>query len=266
MNWRSRSVRAITVRNHPTKREGSPTMKQILITLTALLAPLSALHGADQAAPRGTVPGVTVSQGQFQSAIYLAHARAGRPGRGGGFRRSAAAGSSIRSSWTRWARPTCWRTGWAGRWPTPTTTVEFPAAGTYRVWVRTKDWVAPWKAPGAPGRFQVLVNGKPLDTTFGTEGRRVALAGRRQRGASPSGACALALHDLTGFEGRCDAILFATRSGSSRRPIAIRRWRRFAASCSACRSSRSRRASSIWSSSAAASPAPARRCRRRGWG
>src|SRR5689334_19752147 len=40
----------------------------------------------------------------------------------------------------------------------------------YRVWVRTRDWVAPWKAPGAPGRFQVLVNGKPLKTIFGTEG------------------------------------------------------------------------------------------------
>src|SRR4051794_9324792 len=35
--------------------------------------------------------------------------------------------------------------------------VGIPAAGEYRVWVRTRDWVAPWKAPGAPGRFQVLV-------------------------------------------------------------------------------------------------------------
>ncbi|MEM7391385.1 MAG: NADH-dependent oxidoreductase, partial [Verrucomicrobiota bacterium] len=34
------------------------------------------------------------------------------------------------------------------------TTVHFPKTGTYRLWVRTKDWVAPWKAPGAPGRFQ----------------------------------------------------------------------------------------------------------------
>ena len=28
------------------------------------------------------------------------------------------------------------------------TTAKFPVAGTYRVWVRTRDWVAPWKAPG----------------------------------------------------------------------------------------------------------------------
>src|ERR1022692_194121 len=45
------------------------------------------------------------------------------------------------------------------------TTVQFPAAGKYRVWVRTRDWVAPWKAPGAPGRFKLLVNGKPLSMT-----------------------------------------------------------------------------------------------------
>jgi hypothetical protein len=42
-------------------------------------------------------------------------------------------------------------------------------SGTYRVWVRTRDWVAVWKAPGTPGKFQLLVNGKPLGTTFGTE-------------------------------------------------------------------------------------------------
>ena len=35
-----------------------------------------------------------------------------------------------------------------------TTIVQFPRVGTYRVWVRTKDWVAPWKAPGTPGNFR----------------------------------------------------------------------------------------------------------------
>src|SRR3982750_4427148 len=43
--------------------------------------------------------------------------------------------------------------------------VSFPIAGDYRVWVRTRDWVAPWKAPGAPGRFQLLINGQPLAAT-----------------------------------------------------------------------------------------------------
>ncbi|MFO7906542.1 MAG: FAD-dependent oxidoreductase [Pirellulaceae bacterium] len=90
-----------------------------------------------------------------------------------------------------------------------TTTVELPAAGNYRVLVRTRDWVAPWKAPGAPGRFELAVGGKTLEATFGTEcaewhwqdGGTVELAG---------GKVELTLHDLTGFEGRCDAILLTT--------------------------------------------------------
>ena len=59
------------------------------------------------------------------------------------------------------------------------TTVKFTSPGTYRVWVRTRDWVAPWKAPGAPGKFQLLVNGKPLADDLRHRGRGMALAGRR---------------------------------------------------------------------------------------
>ena len=46
-----------------------------------------------------------------------------------------------------------------------TTGVVVSPAGEYSVWVRTKDWVAQWHAPGAPGRFQVLVDGTPLENT-----------------------------------------------------------------------------------------------------
>jgi len=96
------------------------------------------------------------------------------------------------------------------------TSVVLPEPGEYRVWVRTRDWVAPWKTPqtpkskraaGTPGRFQVLINGKPLETVFGTQrpqwhwqdGGTVRINDRR---------VTLTLHDLTGFEGRCDALLF----------------------------------------------------------
>jgi hypothetical protein len=84
--------------------------------------------------------------------------------------------------------------------------INFPTAGDYRVWVRTRDWVAPWKAPGAPGRFQLLINGQPLAATFGTEGAKWHWqdGGTIQVGHQMT----VALHDITGFEGRCDAILF----------------------------------------------------------
>ncbi|MBL9198995.1 MAG: FAD-dependent oxidoreductase, partial [Opitutaceae bacterium] len=78
-----------------------------------------------------------------------------------------------------------------------------------RVWVRTKDWVAHWGAPGSPGKFQVLVNGTPLTETFGTKGAdwfwhdggTVAVTGN---------SATVALRDLTGFDGRCDAIYFTS--------------------------------------------------------
>jgi hypothetical protein len=91
------------------------------------------------------------------------------------------------------------------------TQVKFSSPGNYHVWVRTRDWVAPWKAPGAPGKFQVLVDGKPLARTFGNEGAEW----HWQDGGSivVSKAAQIALHDLTGFEGRCDAIVFSKDVG-----------------------------------------------------
>lgn len=88
------------------------------------------------------------------------------------------------------------------------TTVEVPETGYYRVWVRTKDWVARWEAPGTPGKFQLSVNGKPLKETFGTKGANwhwhdggMALIKDRK--------VKLTLKDLTGFDGRCDAIMLS---------------------------------------------------------
>lgn len=86
------------------------------------------------------------------------------------------------------------------------TEIEFPSEGTYRVWVRTKDWVAHWNAPGTPGKFQLLVNNNALKETFGTKGADWHWhdGGTIKVGKKAS----LRLHDLTGFEGRCEAILF----------------------------------------------------------
>ncbi|MCL2304007.1 MAG: FAD-dependent oxidoreductase [Planctomycetaceae bacterium] len=89
------------------------------------------------------------------------------------------------------------------------TTVKFPQAGTYRVFVRTRNWAAVWTPQHAPGRFQLVVNGKTLNTTFGTEEKEW----HWQRGdditvTENQWNAAVALHDLTGFNGRVDAICF----------------------------------------------------------
>ncbi len=96
------------------------------------------------------------------------------------------------------------------------TTVTFPKAGTYRLWVRTQNWIEKFNDPNAkapaPGRFQVIIDGKPVETEFGTEGA----AWHWQDGGEVTisgGQAKLALRDLTGFNGRCDAILFADDPG-----------------------------------------------------
>jgi len=93
-----------------------------------------------------------------------------------------------------------------------TTTVTFPAAGTYRVWVRTRDWVPQRKGGEAPGRFRVLINGRPLKTVFGTKGGRWHWHDGGTVSVSKA-ETTVALNDLTGFEGRCDAIVFCEKDG-----------------------------------------------------
>ena len=93
-----------------------------------------------------------------------------------------------------------------------TTRVTFPETGEYRVFVRTKDWVARWNAEGQPGRFQLIIDGTPLEETFGTKGATWLWhdGGTVQ---IDSAKATIAIRDLTGFDGRCDAILF-TKSDS----------------------------------------------------
>jgi hypothetical protein len=95
-----------------------------------------------------------------------------------------------------------------------TTTVRFPEPGTYHAFVRTVDWVAKFEVEGSPGRFQVLVDGEPLDAVFGTEGAEWQWQAGGQIEVTEE-VVSITLHDLTGYEGRCDAILF---SKSSKRP------------------------------------------------
>ncbi|UCC21453.1 MAG: FAD-dependent oxidoreductase [Planctomycetota bacterium] len=105
--------------------------------------------------------------------------------------------------------------------------VTFEEKGTYKVWVRTRDWVGPWGAKGSPGRFELYVGGRKLETTFGTEGSEW----HWQDGGKvdiKELSFSVTLHDLTGFEGRCDAIFF-TKDFAFRPPNddpVMNNWRR----------------------------------------
>ncbi|MCB1127329.1 MAG: FAD-dependent oxidoreductase, partial [Verrucomicrobiae bacterium] len=105
------------------------------------------------------------------------------------------------------------------------TTIVFPQAGSYRLWIRTRDWVP--DHPDAPGRFQVLLDGEPVPVEFGTvagdwnwqDGGMVTVA---------AGSVEIALRDLTGFDGRCDALAFLSDPDTPppNEPVALEAWRR----------------------------------------
>ncbi len=87
------------------------------------------------------------------------------------------------------------------------TEVTLPKGGEWHVFARTWNWCAPWKVEECPGRFKILVNGQELTNELGT-GKEwgweyagsAKLTGKTAK---------LELADLTGFEGRCDAVVFA---------------------------------------------------------
>lgn len=89
-----------------------------------------------------------------------------------------------------------------------TTDITTDQAGRYRLWVRTRDWTRRWGKEQSAGQFQVVINGRPSNSIFGTEqaewhwqdGGIVRL---------DKGVNSIVLHDLTGFNGRCDAIYLA---------------------------------------------------------
>ncbi len=91
-----------------------------------------------------------------------------------------------------------------------TTEVEFPAKGEYYVYVRTYNWTSPWFEGKGPGQFSLKVGDVTLETVLGDTGDRWMwqYAGKVSVNAAKQ---QLALVDLTGFEGRCDAIWFTTK-------------------------------------------------------
>ena len=87
--------------------------------------------------------------------------------------------------------------------------VTVPEAGDYRVWVRTVDWTLKLGQEGGAGRFQVAIDGKPLVAELGKDepkwtwqpaGKALLKAGKTK----------VSLKDLTGFDGRADAVLFSS--------------------------------------------------------
>jgi hypothetical protein len=84
--------------------------------------------------------------------------------------------------------------------------VSIPEDGRYRLWVRCRDWYP----SHSPGQFRVVVGGQPSGVAFG---KAADDAWRWVDGGEFSlraGETELRLQDLTGWWGRCDAIVLAS--------------------------------------------------------
>ena len=101
------------------------------------------------------------------------------------------------------------------------TTVTLPKPGEYKVFARTRNWASPWLPKDrelsreelikdwTPGKFRIIVDSKPLENTMGIDGDgwdwhqagTVTTTEENQK-------VKVELEDLTGFDGRVDALVF----------------------------------------------------------
>jgi hypothetical protein len=92
------------------------------------------------------------------------------------------------------------------------TAVDIPESGRWHIYVRTFNWTSPWTLQAGPGAFKVKVGSKTLKTVLGTSGDswQWQYAGSLNLKAGQS---SVSLCDLTGFNGRCDAIFMTNQDG-----------------------------------------------------
>ena len=92
------------------------------------------------------------------------------------------------------------------------TMVNVPTGGQWHVYVRTFNWTSPWTAEDGPGAFKVRVGEKMLKTVLGVKGDswQWQYAGKVNLKA---GETSVSLCDMTGFNGRCDAVYMTMDAG-----------------------------------------------------
>jgi hypothetical protein len=87
-----------------------------------------------------------------------------------------------------------------------TISVEIPRAGKHRLWVRAKNWLK----EHSPGRFSALVNGHGSGHVLGAADSEDWLWESAGAFNLEEGPARIALRDLSGYYGRCDALILTT--------------------------------------------------------
>jgi hypothetical protein len=88
------------------------------------------------------------------------------------------------------------------------TCIEVKESGRYCVFARTKNWTAPWSGYPA-GVFSIAIDGKEFHEKVGTAGNGAWIWQKAGSVDLKAGVHELRLRDLTGFDGRCDAVFLA---------------------------------------------------------
>ncbi|MEO5711854.1 MAG: FAD-dependent oxidoreductase [Luteolibacter sp.] len=88
------------------------------------------------------------------------------------------------------------------------TDIEVPESGSYKVWVRTLDWSEALGRPGGAGRFSIAIGGEPLGGELGA-GQPVWDWEEVGSVDLKKGKTTLSLKDLSGYDGRVDAVLLS---------------------------------------------------------
>ena len=90
------------------------------------------------------------------------------------------------------------------------THIKLPESGKWYAYVRTRDWTAVWKRGTPAGTFKLMIDDNCFENTLGTNGEewdwQYAGAMELESGKTHR----MSLRDLTGFNGRCDAVFLTT--------------------------------------------------------
>ena len=94
------------------------------------------------------------------------------------------------------------------------TFAEFPQKGVYQIYVRTFNWTSPWTSKPGPGKFQLFVNENKSSIELGNSGSEWMWQKAGEINIQETEHVKIVIHDLTGFDGRLDAIYFTTKKNS----------------------------------------------------
>ena len=96
-----------------------------------------------------------------------------------------------------------------------TTKVRFCNAGKYHIFARTYNWTSPWSSERGAGAFRIGIDSELLPNELGASGSAWEWQYAGSVDITKAGCHTLRLHDLTGFEGRCDAIFITSNPNAT---------------------------------------------------